>query len=263
MISVSDATFRYWVYAWPVIVLFVVYWYTWKSRAGAGFVIAYVLLMFANYWPGAFVYLDPHYSWFPRYWEYSGFVLASQGLIAFVVGAVIVDLLIKKKKLVSVEIELKSFDTKNVFQMQKVAYSLLFIGTVSYFILTPLLGKVASLGALISGLNRLVLVGIFVGIWATRNSELKKRIVWLGIAASLPVITLLLEGFLGYGITMLVAVAAFFISVRKARLWYVPVAIVVVYVGLSGFVTYMRDRSDLREVIWGGAQLETRLDRVG
>jgi hypothetical protein len=70
------------------------------------------------------------------------------------------------------------------------------------------------------------------------------------------------QGFLGYGTVALLVVLGVVTSFYRPRwkLWIAWSALV--YLGLSFYVTYMRDRGDIRTAVWGGAPISTRLSLV-
>ncbi len=87
------------------------------------------------------------------------------------------------------------------------------------------------------------------------------RVLWAWLAATmtLPLVTVLGQGFLGYGFAAMLTVSsrsspAF--SDRAGR--WSSSATVLGYLGLSVYVTYMRDRRDIREVVWSGASVQER-----
>ena len=70
------------------------------------------------------------------------------------------------------------------------------------------------------------------------------------------------QGFLGFGFAAMVVVAAFVATFYRPRWQVVAIGLLVAYGGMSVYVTYMRDRRDIREVVWGGEDLGTRVDRL-
>src|SRR5690606_27535517 len=85
---------------------------------------------------------------------------------------------------------------------------------------------------------------------------------WLVASAVFPLMTLVGQGFLGFGFAAMLVVAAFVASFYRPRWQVVVAALVVAYMGLSVYVTYMRDRRDIRAVVWGGEAIGTRLDTL-
>ena len=81
---------------------------------------------------------------------------------------------------------------------------------------------------------------------AWRSGSTRKLIGWLFVTALLPFITILTRGFIGYGAVAALTVLIFISGFVKQRAMVFVIAIVVGYVGLSIFVTYMRDRSEIR-----------------
>jgi len=84
------------------------------------------------------------------------------------------------------------------------------------------------------------------------------------VAAStlLPFATILAQGYLSYGLAALAAVAAFIAEMVKSRRKLVLVGVGVGYVTMSFFVTYMRDRAQIRDAVWNGAETSQRIDLI-
>ena len=70
------------------------------------------------------------------------------------------------------------------------------------------------------------------------------------------------QGFLGFGFVASLTVVVFAASWTRTRLVHVAAGILVGYLGLSVYVTYMRDRAEIREVVWGAESYERRLERL-
>jgi hypothetical protein len=85
---------------------------------------------------------------------------------------------------------------------------------------------------------------------------------WLGATVALPVVTVATQGFLGYGFAAMMVVFTFVAAFYRPRWQTLAVGLVLGYVGLSVFVTYMRDRGEIRRAVWGGASVVDRADRL-
>ena len=80
---------------------------------------------------------------------------------------------------------------------------------------------------------------------------------WVALAISIPVIYLVVWGFVSYGFIVFTIFAGFWLAVlskhrRRLSIRVGLYALVITYILLSFFVAYMSFRSELREVIWGG-----------
>src|SRR5207245_1669091 len=85
---------------------------------------------------------------------------------------------------------------------------------------------------------------------------------WALVAASLPFLTVVTQGYIGYGTVAALSVFAFITSFYRPRWKLVIIGLLVAYLGLSLYVTYMRDRQDIRDVVWGGQSYRARAQRV-
>jgi hypothetical protein len=73
---------------------------------------------------------------------------------------------------------------------------------------------------------------------------------------------MLASGFLGYGVYAASILLVFVCSYYRPR-WHLLVGLtVLVYLGLSIFVTYMRDRGDFRDTVWGGRGYGDRIEKI-
>jgi hypothetical protein len=138
------------------------------------------------------------------------------------------------------------------------------IGGAIYLFLLPLSGAIPSATALVSALATLLIAGFWLVLYGAA-AENDPRRAWFAIAIlpALPLTTLVAGGFLGYGIYWVMSILAFYYIVARRRAWLLAAAPPAVFLGLSLFVTYMGQRSAIREAVWyEQTSLIDRLDRV-
>jgi hypothetical protein len=87
--------------------------------------------------------------------------------------------------------------------------------------------------------------------------------LWLVATLVLPVITVVGQGFLGYGFAAMMTIFAFVASFYRPRAAVLIAGVLLGYVGLSVYVTYMRDRRDIRAVVWTGGSMQERFGQIG
>jgi hypothetical protein len=79
----------------------------------------------------------------------------------------------------------------------------------------------------------------------------------------MPLVTIVTRGFIGYGAVATLSVLIFVSRFVRSRALVFVTGVLVVYLGLSVYVTYMRDRNDIRETVWGGQSFEDRFAQLG
>jgi len=230
-----------------------------RRGTSLGLPLTYLVTLSLIHVPGALVYADGEYAYFDPEWVRMGFAQSAVGAACFSVAGLFV--LLRERSRRSQRMPPDSRSSGDAEKSKPAV--VLAVGAASWLVLLPLLSGIASLGALVSGMTYLVSVGIVMGLWRARMSGVKGNLaVWVLVTALLPVFTTGSQGFLGYGavmaITISVAAFTFFRQWPKA-LPFVPV---VIFFGLSVFVTYMRDREELRGLVWGGASVSARADRM-
>ncbi len=226
-----------------------------RSAVSTGLMLAYVFQMFILHWLGAAVYL------LPWYWNsdvgivFAGLRESTFGMAGMAVGAVPVLYYLQQRQ---VEPQLR----QNAVADTRLIRAYIVAGAISYFVLLPLVGQVATLTSVISVGASLVVVGLCLGCWNAYRRKTGALVYWLLASAALPVLTMLLQGFLSFGAAALVAVFAFVASFYRPR-WHVALlAVIVAWGGLSIYVTYMRDRTEIRRVVWGGRSMSERVDQA-
>jgi hypothetical protein len=137
------------------------------------------------------------------------------------------------------------------------------VGAVLYAASFTGVGRLPTFRALVTTGSMLMVVGFGLKCW---NAWISGRPVqsWLWLAATgvFPVATVAAQGYLGYGLAAMVMVFGFFVSFHRLRWKAVVIAVALAYAGLSVYVTYMRDRDNIRAAVWGGATTAERFALV-
>lgn len=247
------------VVLWMVFAIATVLWRMQRRTSESGLVWAYMASLWLLHWPGAFIYLLPWYAnkLDPEYVTvYLGFVQATIAILAFGVGAALLSPIFQT--ILSTP-RARSAPPPD----PRLPRMYIIIGVVVYVVLMPILGNVPTASAIASSGTQLVIVGICLFAWLgwhTRNNRMFYTA--LALAGLLPIGTILQQGFLGYGAAALTTILCFNGSFIRPR-WKVAVAALVVgYLGFSAYVTYMRDRNDIRSTVWGGESMANRLGMV-
>lgn len=226
-------------------------WWRWTVGRGVGLAVAFVLGLSAIHWVATVLYLLPWYESLDPALVAVGFRVAIQGLIAFAAGAFLMS---GKATPPQSEAAPPPEPVPATF-----AWPYLIVGALMYGVLWPRIGRVPSLGALVASGASYVVLGICLQCWKADTAKVAR---WLGVAVLLPFITILAQGYLSYGLAALAAVAAFVAEMVRSRRKLVIVGLAVTYLTMSFFVTYMRDRADIRDAVWNGAETSRRVDLI-
>ena len=237
----------------------VVVWNRWrKGRRGTGLVFSYLATLWLNYWVGASLYLIPWHDYHDPNLVEAGFLQSTYGIVAFAFGSIVLSPLVMKFFRIAKE------RAGSYALHQELPKAYLVIGVVSFLLLSTPLGSMPTFNALIAVGQQLFVVGLCLLCWqAWLDKDVKAFGIWFGVTLLLPFITVVTRGFIGYGMASTLVVLTFVASVVRLRLMPIVVTgLILGYLGLSVYVSYMRDRNEIREVVWGGEALESRIDRV-
>jgi hypothetical protein len=135
-------------------------------------------------------------------------------------------------------------------------------GTCYLLSLTPL-GSLPTITALITSASNLALVGLMIKSWRSwQQGDRNSFRLWVMLASVYPLLTIVTQGFLGFGIFNVILVVTFVAGFYRPRWKLIVIGLASIYLGLSIYVTYMRDRNDIRSTVWGGESYGSRIDQM-
>ena len=227
-----------------------------RRRASAGLVLAYVANLAMLYWLGAVPYtIDGIYH------GHEAAMLAAMpiscvAVFALAVGAIVVAPLLAPHPKPQVRAVAPSDDSR-------IALVYFFVGAILYALLPTSLSRVPSITSLIAGGQNLATAGVCLCCWTAWNRRQDRNMWgWLGLTLIFPLVSTLAQGMMGALVSSTILAFTFVMSFYRPRGRMVLVAVVLSYVGLTVYNSYMRDRSDIRRVVWGGASTLDRIQSV-
>jgi hypothetical protein len=223
---------------------------------GAGLIQAYLLNLGLLYWVGALLYLLPWYTNHDPDVVLAGLQQSTYAVIAFGIGSVVLaPWFFSAARPLSGNARLPS----DLGFARKIAV----IGLVGFFGLTPLVSRIPTVSAIsVQGWNLLV-VGLGLLCWQAWQARKHQEVLgWLSLTLCLPLVTIVTQGFIGYGTAAATAVLTFIGNFYRPRWKVLLASSVLIYLGLSMYVTYMRDRDSIREVVWSGQPFSARVQRI-
>ncbi len=251
------ASMANWVVAWAALAVLIATVRTFRNAGGVGLVTAFLVNFGMAYWIGAAITLLPWYDPPNLDQIYAGFQQSTVALAGFAVGV-----LLLAPKPVDTRVANAS-STGNPAGDERLPRIYVIVGLICFLVLLPVASRIPSGSALVSQGWNLVVAGLALGCWCAWT---RARSVafgwWLTATLGLPLLTILTQGFLGYGTTAAIAVLCLVASFYRPRWKVLAAAALLMYVGLSLYVTYMRDRNSIRDVVWGGAPAAARVSAL-
>ncbi len=248
---------------WPIIVMAVILHLLRNSRHSVGIVTVYLVTFTATYWLAPAMQMLPSYTPLQNpFFTRLGFVVSFIGLLCFLFGVLIVQYW-PRRRYSFIPVTTSVAEPNN--QEIHVSVPLIYygVGVVSYFVLVPFVGQSPTLSGIVSTSAKL----LFAGAILILCGRTKKSIPTWFILASVfvwPVVTILNDGFLGFGLaaSMTTFICWFQITGKKLRLRHFVLAIMIAYFALSITETYFVARNEIRGLVWGGTELDARTSGV-
>ena len=240
---------------WLVVAAIILVRHT-RPRRSVGLVLSYVLSMAAIHWFASALYLLPWHDNPTRDLTIAGLRESFFALLGFWGGTELARL--RMPAVVEDEADVPS----KVLPPRLINLYII-SGVVMYGLLFTAASSLPSVTAVLSGGSSLMAVGIGLKLWNALQMHSKATgRLWLAIAFAFPLISVLAQGFLGYGFAALMVVLAFRSSFHGLTVKSVAFGLVVAFLGLSVYTTYMRDRNLIREVVWTGGRVAERARQV-
>lgn len=259
----ADANLGTCVLVWGVAALYLLVRH-WRDGGGVGLLMTYVLSFGVMHWFPSTLHLLP--------WFYTrGTDLVAEGMresayamVFLCLGAEVMAWLWERRAQ-HASLPARQYAPSGVCQAldaSRVSFVLV-VGFVLYAVLSRLIGAIPGLQALVATGSAVLVVGLSLEVWNARTTGSRTRLaLWLAVPLLLPLVTVITQGFLGYGFAAMLTVYAFSANFLRPR-WKVLVAgSLLAYVGLSVYITYMRDRNDIRRMVWGGSAFTDRANQL-
>ncbi len=242
--------------AWMAVIgLFVFVRSRWHMP-GTGLTLAYLLNLSLIHLVGAAIYLLPAFQDHDPHLTEMGFEQSLYGVMAFAVGGLIITPILAHKGILPRASGIRQPDPR-------LPKAYMICGVVFYLLLSTFLGHLPTAMAIISTGQQLVVVGLALCCWrAWREHSVRKLLAWLAISLVMPFTTLITAGFLGYGAVAVLIILVFVSSFLRSPVKVTLAGMLVIYLGLSVYVSYMRDREEIRATVWGEQSFEDRFDRI-
>ena len=249
-----NAGVELWLLLWMVIGLVIVL-FQWR-RTGVGLVPAYVINLWFIHWVGAAVYMSDLPHLYEEHIIARGLQESGWALGAFAIGVLLLGPLISSRRPARSEAS-ERITPRRIFRIY------LITGVLSYVGMSLFFGDVPTLQAFVYAGTQLVLVALALYIYRAFSKQAYLPATgWIALSLLLPLITIVVDGFLSFGIASTLAILTFVGAVARKRLRTIVLAVLACFLGLSFFVTYMEHRSDIRAVVWSGAPMNQRLDEL-
>ena len=194
----------------------------------------------------------------PGYWNKNldltavGFEYSTYALVSFLIGNIFFLGLYKNKgnfKKISYAQFLKSKNTARYF---------LLIGLFLYIASNYIRG--ASISVFISISTPLIISSLCIfSFIAYVEKNQKKLLFYIAAGFFIPIFTIIVDGFIGVAIAMLIALLIFINNFYKFNLRKILIFILLCYLGLSFYIIYTINKSTIRASVWGGESYSSRV----
>ena len=227
-----------------------------RTKASSGLTLIYAAQLSILHLPGGMLLLVPWYEYYPRAWTFLGFQMTSFGLIAFVIGVIFARFALPNSP--------SSVMQANPPAVKRLGVLLIATGLGFTFLIgqANFLFQIPSISAVLSAVWLLGAPGLCIYMHAfILNGEKMPLHVYV-IALGFPALSIVLLGFLGFGITYIIFIICFSVSQKYFPKLIFALAPAIVYIGISFFVNYVAQRGDIRDAVWGEKALSVRTDAV-
>lgn len=236
------------------------------SRGGrpSPLLLTYVAGVSSIHVPGVINYLGPADVLSGDFETRLGFEATLAGLTMLLVGALLARTPIKQLELDAGRAErrrVRAAGTAARLNNQALGLLMLVVGVGAYFVAMPIAARIPSMSALVSPLGGLLILGSWFFVWdAAQRRDRKQLALILVLLPLLPASTLLIGGFLGYGVGWMTAILAVIYCFWPRRALFVLASPFIAYLGLSIGAAYFLERTEIREAVWGKAEFAERVD---
>jgi hypothetical protein len=228
----------------------------WRSRS-VGLIAAYCFQMWMFYWLGTALHAFPWSELNEDEAVFLGFQQATYAIAAFAAGALLLGPLLSKSILVKMRPEPAGPADSSIARRYTVC------GLVAYFVLAPTIGRLPGMNAIPAAASQLVVIGCCLQCWMAWHLKGRSALLRsLGPSLLIPLVILMKQGFMSYGVVALSIILLFIAQFYRPRWAIAALLVFSAYPGMTVFVNYMRDRNDIRAAVWGGQEVTGRMAAI-
>jgi hypothetical protein len=234
-----------------LLVTFVMMWS--RNACSVGLPVGYLLSLAMIHWVGGVIHLTPWYGTPDTYYVLLGIAVYFYAVVAFGLGCLVLAPWLLK--------HLTRFThVRQTTPHSRLPEIYMIAGICFFAVLAPVLRKIPSFSAVSASGVYLIVIGFCLACWRAwlKGSRLS-LFFWLALSCALPAVTMVSMGFIGYGAAAASVVFCFGLSFYRPRWQTVAALLFAFFFGLSAFVTYFRDRNNIRESVWGGEGFSARV----
>jgi len=245
------------VIIWITVITIILMKHWQKKTETSGFTFIYITNLVLIHLIAAFGYILPSNWKGNEALMLEGFRESTYAIVAFGLGNVILaPFFVRSFSLPELKENINMDEAKLISQLPRLYF---IAGAVFYFILAPNL-YFPTITVLVTMGAQLIVVGICLLIWkAWREKNMIKLRNLLILSLIFPFVSIIRDGYLGYGAGMTIIIFIFTISFFRIKSRALIIGAFCIYLGLSFYQVYMRDREELRGLAWGGASFDKRI----
>jgi hypothetical protein len=227
---------------------------TWKERRSVvGLTLAYWFHLWLIHWLGGFIHVVLGYRSPTQTAALTGFGITGYAILGLLLGNFLAGLLSSASPRHG---QLPSPARSS----SSLATTYIVCGLLSYFVASRLLRGIPSVTSVTSCGIRLAIAG-WCFLWYMYWTTGRQRKAWIvaGSVILMPVLTTMLQGFMGFGIIAVITFLSWPAVFYQPRVAVICGGLAIVFLGLSLYPVYMHVRTQIRKTVWGGASYEERL----
>ncbi|HWE52167.1 MAG TPA: hypothetical protein VG273_20400 [Bryobacteraceae bacterium] len=227
-----------------------------KHTAGVGLVLTYVISLWLNYWVASLVYVAPWYLGPNLNVTTSGAEQSLYAVAAFAFGSIAIAPFLIQSGILPRATVRHEMDPR-------LPQAYLLAGAFFFLLGSTFIGKLPTVSAIVSSGQQLIVVGLGLCWWqGWLEHDRKRMFFYLALSMLLPAVTVATRGFLLQGAIATITFLVFISNFSRSKIRMIIAAGLMAYLGISVYVTYMRDRAEIRKSVWGGDSLSDRWDRI-
>jgi hypothetical protein len=223
-----------------------------RRRTTAGLSIAFLAQLGLVHLYVHFIYWAGDYAGPESDESIIGFRVTGLGVAGYILGTLLFDSVRPAPPRVAGVSATATIPPTQVAEIKRTALGYLLLWGCFFLLgLTGFYQSLPGLEAVFGHTSTLFMVGVFLQYWINlRTRDLAKGWLWLALLIPFPFIQVTLTGMIGYGIVSCITTICLVLSLHRVRWWHLILVGGTMYVGLSFWVTYVRERDEFRQKVW-------------